>query len=36
VNEAHLQRLTWATAMAAVIVPLLISAAWITATPLIC
>jgi Zn-dependent protease with chaperone function len=36
VNEAHLQRLTWATAMGAVVVPLLISAAWITATPLIC
>jgi Zn-dependent protease with chaperone function len=36
VNEAHLQHLTWATATASVIGPLLISAAWITATPLIC
>lgn len=36
VNEAHLQRLTWASAMASVIVPLTISIAWITATPLMC
>jgi Zn-dependent protease with chaperone function len=36
VNEAHLQCLTWVTATAAVIVPLLISAAWITATSLVC
>jgi len=36
VDQAHLQRLTWATAIAAVIVPLLISAAWITVTPGIC
>jgi hypothetical protein len=36
VNEAHLQCLTWASTTAAVILPLLISTAWITATPLIC
>jgi hypothetical protein len=35
-DEARLQRLTWATAMTSVIVPILISAGWIAATPLIC
>lgn len=36
VNEAHLQRLTRATATASVLVPLLISAGWLAATPLFC
>jgi Zn-dependent protease with chaperone function len=36
VNEARLRHLTWATATASVIVPLLISAAWITVTPGFC
>jgi Zn-dependent protease with chaperone function len=36
VDEAHVQRLTWATATTSVTVPLLISAGWIAATPLVC
>jgi Zn-dependent protease with chaperone function len=36
VDEAHVQRLTWATATTSVAVPLLISAGWIVATPLFC
>ena len=35
-DESHLQRLTWAAATTSVIVPLLTSATWITATHLIC
>lgn len=35
-NDSRVQGLTWATAMAAVAVPLLISAGWIAATPLFC
>lgn len=35
-DDAQVQRLTWVTAMASVAVPLLISAAWISATPLLC
>ncbi len=36
VDETRLQRLTWATVTTSVAVPLLISAGWIAATPLIC
>jgi Zn-dependent protease with chaperone function len=36
VDEAHVHRLTWITAMTSVAVPVLISAAWIAATPLFC
>ncbi len=36
IDELHLQRLTRATATTSVIVPFLISAGWIAATPLIC
>jgi Zn-dependent protease with chaperone function len=32
----RVQRLTWATAMASIAIPLLISASWIAATPLFC
>jgi len=35
-DDAQMQRLTWVTAMTSVAVPLLISAAWISATPLFC
>ena len=35
-DDAQVQRLTWVTAMTSVAVPLLISAAWISATPLLC
>jgi Zn-dependent protease with chaperone function len=35
-ENAQVQRLTWVTAMTSLAVPLLISAAWISATPLLC
>jgi Zn-dependent protease with chaperone function len=35
-DDAQVQRLTWVTAATSVAVPLLISAAWISATPLLC
>jgi Zn-dependent protease with chaperone function len=35
-DETRLRRLTWATATTSVIVPVLISMAWITATPVLC
>jgi beta-lactamase regulating signal transducer with metallopeptidase domain len=35
-DDAKVQRLTWVIATASVAVPLLISAAWISATPLLC
>jgi beta-lactamase regulating signal transducer with metallopeptidase domain len=35
-DDAQVQRLTWVTAMTSVSVPLLICAAWISATPLLC
>lgn len=35
-DDAQVQRLTWVTAMTSIAVPLLISAAWISATPLLC
>jgi hypothetical protein len=35
-DDPRVERLTWATAMTSVAVPLLISAAWITATPIFC
>jgi len=35
-DEAHVNRLTWITAATSVAVPVLISAAWIAATPLFC
>jgi Zn-dependent protease with chaperone function len=36
VDEARVHRLTWVTATTSATVPILISAAWITATPLFC
>jgi len=35
-DDAQVQRLTWITAATSVAVPLLISAAWISAIPLLC
>jgi hypothetical protein len=35
-DDAQVRRLTWVTATTSVAVPLLISAAWISATPLFC
>jgi Zn-dependent protease with chaperone function len=35
-DDAQVRRLTWVTAATSVAVPLLISAAWISATPLLC
>lgn len=35
-GDTQVQRLTWVTAMTSVAVPLLICAAWISATPLLC
>jgi hypothetical protein len=35
-DDSLIEGLTWATAMASVAVPLLVSAGWIAATPLFC